>query len=169
MKILSHQLFLNEEKFRIHMQKIQVNRLKNNPIIYPEMDKSLDRNINGPSLIIAPEWIKNPLGKYYLYFASHKGSYIFLAYANDLEGPWRIYKNGTLRLEESLFPTKPATKIPKYAKEIVIHGSDETKPHIASPDVHVDENTNEIRMYYHGLRKNGSRNYKNISKNQIKL
>jgi hypothetical protein len=138
------------------MQNIIVKRLKSNPIIYPELDDSLDHNINGPSLIIAPEWVEKPLGKYYLYFASHKGSYIYLAYANDLEGPWQIYKNGTLHLEESLFPTQPAIKLPKYAKEIEKHGSDETTPHIASPDVHAHNKTKEIRMYYHGLQLNGS-------------
>ena len=30
-------------------------------------------NINGPSLIKVPHWMENPLGKYYLYFAHHKG------------------------------------------------------------------------------------------------
>ncbi|NET62179.1 MAG: hypothetical protein F6K47_40550, partial [Symploca sp. SIO2E6] len=32
-------------------------------------------NINGPSLIRVPEWIENPLGRYYLYFAHHQGKY----------------------------------------------------------------------------------------------
>ncbi|MFX0081819.1 MAG: hypothetical protein ACFE94_08705 [Candidatus Hodarchaeota archaeon] len=138
------------------MPNFKVTRLKNNPIIYPEMDDSLDRNINGPSLIRVPEWIKNPLGRYYLYFASHKGSYIYLAYSDNIEGPWQIFKNGTLQLEESLFPTKPSIQVPNYAKGAVKHGSDETKPHIASPDVHVYHETKEIRMYYHGLQRDGS-------------
>ena len=137
------------------MLKFKVNSLKSNPIIYPEMDESLSHNINGPSLIRVPNWIKNPLGRYYLYFASHKGSFIYLAYANDLEGPWQIYKNGTLQLEESLFSTTPSTIIPKYANEAVKHGSNERKPHIGSPDVHVNEQTKEVRMYYHGLQSDG--------------
>ena len=42
-------------------------------LIHPEMPE-LDRehgfsNINGPSLVRVPEWVENPLGKYYLYFA----------------------------------------------------------------------------------------------------
>jgi hypothetical protein len=134
----------------------KVTRLKNNPIIYPEMDDSLDRNINGPSLIRVPEWIKNPLGRYYLYFASHKGSYIYLAYSGNIEGPWQIFKNGTLQLEQSLFPIIPSIQVPNYAKDAVKHGSDETKPHIASPDVHLHEETKEIRMYYHGLQSDGT-------------
>ena len=30
-------------------------------------------NINGPSVISVPDWVENPLGKYYLYFAHHRG------------------------------------------------------------------------------------------------
>ena len=33
-------------------------------------------NINGASLIKVPDWIENPLGKYYLYFSHHNGKYI---------------------------------------------------------------------------------------------
>lgn len=137
------------------MPEIKVKRFKNNPIIYPEMDNSLGHNINGPSLIHVPKWIENPLGHYYLYFASHKGSYIYLAYADDLEGPWCIYKKGTLQLEESLFSTTASIRVPQFAKEAAKHGSDETKPHIGSPDVHIHENTKEIFMYYHGLESDG--------------
>ena len=71
--------------------KYEVKRFKNNPIIYPNMDESLGINIAGPSLIRVPNWIKNPLGRYYLYFSAHKGDYIRLAYADQLEGPWQIY------------------------------------------------------------------------------
>ena len=74
----------------------EVKRFKNNPIIYPNMDESLGINIAGPSLIRVPNWIKNPLGRYYLYFSAHKGDYIRLAYADQLEGPWQIYNKGTL-------------------------------------------------------------------------
>lgn len=102
-------------------------RLPNNPIITPEMDPDIGRNINGPSLIRAPEWLPNRLGKYYLYFAHHQGQYIRLAYADALEGPWTVYGPGTLRLEQT----------PCYH-------------HIASPDVHVDEANRRILMYYHG-------------------
>ena len=85
-------------------------------------------NINGPSLIRAPRWLENPLWKYYLYFSHHYGKYIRLAYSDRLEGPWCIYEPGTLQLKESYF----------------LH-------HIASPDVHLDEENFEIRMYYHGV------------------
>ena len=131
------------------MIEILVKRLKNNPIIYPELDSSIGSNIAGPSLIRVPSWIENPLGNYYLYFAGHKGTYIRLAFAEKLEGPWKIYRNGSLHLEESYFPTVP----PKL--KIRTNMLDDDVPHIASPDMHVIEDSKEIRMYYHGLELGG--------------
>jgi len=110
------------------MVDFKIKRFKNNPIIYPKLDSSIGSNITGPSLIRVPSWIENPLGKYYLYFAGHKGTYIRLAFAEKLEGPWEIYGKGSLHLEDSYFPTAPPdhkirSKLP-----------DENVPHIASPD-----------------------------------
>ena len=107
----------------------RVERLPGNPIIRPEMLPGADgENINGPSLIRVPSWVKNPLGRYYLYFAHHKGEYIRLAYADRLEGPWKIHAPGVLHLADA-----PGCR-----------------GHIASPDVIVDEARREIRMYFHG-------------------
>ena len=106
---------------------MNVRRFASNPIIHLGSDVGLGGNINGPSLIQAPGWISRPLGRYYLYFAHHQGDHIRLAYSDSLEGPWRIYQPGTLRLEHS------------YCYN-----------HIASPDVHVDETNRQVRMYYHG-------------------
>lgn len=105
-------------------------RLGDGPIIphNEHTDALVGSNINGPSLIRVPDWLPNPLGRYYLYFAHHVGPTIRLAYADTLRGPWTIHAPGTLRLEEAHFID-----------------------HIASPDVHVDDETREIRMYYHGL------------------
>jgi hypothetical protein len=64
-------------------------------------------NTQGPSIIKAPEWIEGRLGDYYVYFADHKGRYIRLAYADNLQGPWRIYPPGSLQFEESRFLTEP--------------------------------------------------------------
>jgi len=109
--------------------RFEVVRFPTNPIIRPEMLPGGDgENINGPSLIRAPVWLKHPLGKYYLYFAHHGGKYIRLAYADSLAGPWKIYEPGTLRLEEA-----PGCK-----------------GHIASPDVVVDDERKAIRLYFHG-------------------
>lgn len=106
----------------------RVIRSDGNPIIRPEMLPNDDgRNINGPSLIRVPEWLPNPLGKYYLYFADHGGTYIRLAYADDLDGPWKVYEPGTLHLEQA----------------------PDGRRHIASPDVHVDNERKKLRMYFH--------------------
>ena len=106
---------------------MNVRRFASNPIIHLGSHAGLGGNVNGPSLIQAPGWIDRPLGRYYLYFAHHQGDYIRLAYSDNLEGPWRVYQPGTLRLEQS------------YCYN-----------HIASPDVHVDEINRQVRMYYHG-------------------
>jgi hypothetical protein len=137
------------------MLKFKVKRLPNNPIIYPQMHKSLGNNITGPSLIKVPDGVENKLGNYYLYFGAHKGDYIRLAYANQLVGPWQIYEKGTLHLEDSMFPTTPSERALKLKQDPNYEGPDETMPHIASPDVHVIREKKEIHMYYHGLMKNG--------------
>ena len=102
-------------------------RFPGNPIITPNMDDRMGSNINGPSLIRAPLWLPSRLGEYYLYFAHHQGQYIRVAYADRLEGPWTMYRPGTLRLEQTPFIR-----------------------HVASPDVHVDDDKRQIRMYCHG-------------------
>ncbi len=106
---------------------MQVKRLSPNPIIKPALDESIGANINGPSLLLVPDWLPKPLGRYYLYFAHHQGKSIRLAYADALTGPWTVYSPGTLRLEQT----------PCYH-------------HIASPDLHIDNNNRRILMYYHG-------------------
>lgn len=105
-------------------------RCENNPIITPSMpglEGADGENINGPSLIRVPDWLPDPLGRYYLYFAHHNGTHIRLAYADAPEGPWTVYKPGTLRLEQTA-----------------------CVKHVASPDVHVDQDRRQIRMYFHG-------------------
>ena len=106
---------------------MRVKRFSTNPIIRPDMDASMGTNVNGPSLIRVPDWLPSPLGRYYLYFAHHRGTYIRLAYADRLAGPWQTYESGTLQLADT-----PCGR------------------HIASPDVHVDDERREVRMYYHG-------------------
>ena len=83
---------------------VTATRLGDGPIITPEMDARMGGNIQGPSLIKVPEWVENPLGNYYLYFADHRGTYIRMAYADEVTGPWTVYSPGSLRLEDSFFP-----------------------------------------------------------------
>lgn len=108
-------------------QAPRVRRLPANPIVAPASDPSLGTNINGPSLIRVPKWVEKPLGRYYLYFADHNGKYLRLAYADRVDGPWKIHQPGTLQLTQSYFTD-----------------------HIASPEAVVDEQHQQIRLYYHG-------------------
>ena len=135
---------------------IDVQRVVDRPIIHAGLDPSIGTNIQGPSLIRTPDWLPNRLGRYYLYFADHKGSYIRLAYADNIKGPWSIHVPGSLHLPESNFlterPPVPAGRSPVAPREGVPSPADSAViPHIASPDAHVRNDRREIVMYYHGL------------------
>ncbi|MCL5130510.1 hypothetical protein [Algibacter sp. L4_22] len=109
-------------------------RAENNPMISPKMDGlegKIGGNINGPSVIKVPDWVQNPLGKYYMYFAHHHGKFIRLAYANSPTGPWTIYKPGVLHIDKTA-----------------------AVGHIASPDVIIDDETKTMRMYFHSYNHN---------------
>jgi len=130
--------------FAAEPEDISISRLGDGPIISPETYESIGNNIQGPSLIKVPNWVEEPLGAYYLYFADHRGDYIRMAYADAITGPWTVYAPGTLGLEDSYFPTTcppcsqaPGSDAPVYA-------------HIASPDVHVRHDLKKIVMYLHG-------------------
>jgi len=148
-------------------RRIGVRRLVDRPIIAPGMDARMGPNIEGPSLIRTPDWLPGRLGRYYLYFADHKGDYIRLAFADRLEGPWTIHAPGSLQLTQSGLPTAPPPKPPNTEALFSAQGvanrappgrpgipsliDDATLPHIASPDVHVDEAGRRVIMYFHGL------------------
>lgn len=105
-------------------------RLLDEPIIHaelPGLEGDRGVNINGPSLIRVPDWVPAPLGRYYLYFAHHGGHYIRMAYADNLTGPWTVLPEpGVLHMDDA-----PGSR------------------HIASPDVHVDNDLQQLRMYFH--------------------
>lgn len=106
---------------------MKAQRLLDRPIIIPGMDTRMGSNINGPSLIRVPEWVRNPLGRYYLYFGHHRGDYIRLAVANEITGPWHIHSPGVMPLSTSGF-----------------------SHHLASPEIRIDEAAQQIWLYYHG-------------------
>ena len=147
---------------------IRVERLVDRPIIGPELHPSIGVNIQGPSLIRVPDWVEGRLGAYYLYFADHKGSYIRLAYADALTGPWHVHPPGCLTLAQSGFPTESLIvsdeEVARFEARYRALGvtishdmrSELTTPHIASPDVHVDERARRIVMYFHGLEHPGN-------------
>lgn len=167
-------------------QIFEVRRIMDDPVIDESLHPALlveteefgYTNINGPSLIKVPSWIDNPLGKYYLYFAHHKGRHIRLAYADSLTGPWTMSSDNPLSLVDSGFPRNDdevpskmnLTKHLSLSEIIAINevGKSDQKAyeskekqniarskrstvHIASPDVVIDDDKQEIRMYYHGL------------------
>jgi hypothetical protein len=120
-------------------QNLKFKRFESNPIITPaSLPGKEGEDINGPSLIKVPDWVTNKLGRYYLYFAHHKGDYIRLAYADDLKGPWKIYKPGTLKLSETI-----GGKLSGDSND------GENGKHIASPDAHIDNNAKQIVLYFH--------------------
>ncbi len=109
---------------------VMAERVGDAPVIAPDMpglEGELGENIDGPVVIHVPDWIEEPLGQYYMYFAHHRGTYIRLAYADDPAGPWTVYEPGTLQLDQTT----------------ALH-------HIASPDVLVDDENQRLLMYFHG-------------------
>ena len=91
-----------------------------------------ERSCTGPSVIRVPAWIEHPLGRYYMYFAHHKGTYIRLAYADSLNGPWNIYEPGVLNVGDTIF-TRPQPDPPDSSPNLYTH--------VASPEIFVDEST----------------------------
>ena len=87
------------------------------------------RNIVGPSVIKSPAWLPtgNLPGRYLMYFASHAGEHMRVAYADAPAGPWTIHPAHIL----------PVRSVPHC------------RGHIASPDVHIEAAKRTIGMYFH--------------------
>jgi hypothetical protein len=123
-------------------------RLPENPLVSVTSSKSLGDNVNGPSVIRVPAWIPHPLGRYYMYFAHHKGAYIRLAYADSLKGPWKIYEPGVLNVRDTIFyrlqPDPPNSPPSLYT-------------HVASPEIFIDHANKQLVMYVHGMWSDGKR------------
>ena len=131
---------------------ISATRIGDGPIIHQGMCESLDDNINGPSLVERPSWLLGP-GRFLRYFSHHKGQHIRLAFADRLEGPWQVHAPGVLPLGVTpLAQTPPDVPQPDWA---VAQGEDGLYPHLASPDVWVDEDARCLRMLVHGLASHG--------------
>lgn len=124
-----------------------VRRLVDHPLIDCRADARLAGNVKGSSLIRVPDWVQNPLGRYYLYCAHHEGDRIRLAFADTLTGPWALHSPGVLHLETSGFPTVPPREedLDLRVKAWVSQGLDGLYPHIASPDALIDEQNQQIR------------------------
>jgi len=107
-------------------------------------------NINGPSLIRIPDWIDpqdriDPSAVYYLYFAHHRGNYIRLAWAADLEGPWHLHRVGA----GVAIGSRGVLDLGLADRIDLDHGL-AIFDHIASPEVLADDANQRIVMYFHG-------------------
>jgi hypothetical protein len=127
---------------------VTARRLAQNPLVTVESSPSLGDNVNGPSIIRVPEWVDQPLGRYYMYFAHHMGAFIRLAYADRIEGPWRIHEPGVLPVASTAFyrlqPDPPENLENFYT-------------HVASPEVYVDHTNRRLVMWFHGWFTEGQR------------
>ena len=127
---------------------VRAQRFAENPLVTVRSDPSLGDDVNGPSVIKVPTWVKHPLGRYYMYFAHHRGKYVRLAYADSLHGPWKVYVPGVLNVSATAF-YRPQPD-PPYE----IYG---VYTHIASPEVMIDEAHQRIIMWVHGQFSDGKR------------
>jgi hypothetical protein len=127
---------------------IAAKRFPENPLITVKTSPSLGDNVNGPTIIRVPNWVQRPLGRYYMYFAHHKGHYIRLAYADSLHGPWKIYEPGVAHVETTAFfrPEPDPENSPPGAYT-----------HVASPEIYVDGSRKRIVMWFHGVWTEGKR------------
>jgi hypothetical protein len=123
-------------------------RFSENPLITVLSSPSVGDNLNGPSIIRVPQWVKEPLGRYYMYFAHHKGQHIRLAYADSVRGPWKVYEPGVLKVSKTAFfrPQPDPVNSPEFAYT-----------HVASPEIYVDNAHKKILMWVHGMWTEGQR------------
>lgn len=139
----------------IYSVKYDARRLNNGqPVITQEMFTELDaedegENINGPSVIRIPEWIApedraHPDAFYYCYFAHHDGQYIRMAWASEIEGTWHLYQTGSEIEPGDRGVLDLGNDVISLDNGIVIPNN-----HLASPDVHVDDENQRIIMYFH--------------------
>ena len=127
------------------------------PLISVDACPQLGGNINGPSLIRCPDWLDHRPAKYLLYFAHHEGRSIRMATSDHLCGQWELHDPHPLELEDSGFAiTAPAlSELHPEALSFIDNGADGNYPHIASPDIYIDRQNHQVRLYYHGRMHNG--------------
>ena len=112
---------------------MRVERLPGNPIIGPGIDARVGSTSTGRRWCEFRSGFVSRWARTTSILRTTGASTSRMAYADDLEGPWATYGPGVLDLAESLFAR------PGFSS------------HVASPDVHVDEENRQIRMYYHGV------------------
>jgi hypothetical protein len=126
------------------------------PIITQEMFRQTGvpnegHNINGPSVIRVPDWLGSRLtgtvvadAKYFMYFGNHGGQYIRMAYAENIEGPWKLYQTGKTFEEGERGVLDLGAD-----RQIDIGNNLRILDHIASPRAYLDHTNKEVRLYFH--------------------
>ena len=128
--------------------EVEVARFSQNPLITVDTSALLGGNVNGPTVVRAPDWVERPLGRYYMYFANHMGTFIRLAHADALTGPWKIYEPGVLHVRDTTF-FRPQPDPPEALADFYTH--------VASPEIFVDAERRRFVMWVHGWWTNGKR------------
>jgi hypothetical protein len=128
--------------------RVTARRLPQNPLITTRTSASLGDNINGPTVVRVPPWVKQPLGRYYMYFAHHMGAFIRLAYADRIEGPWRIHEPGVLPVRDTAF-FRPQPDPPENLENFYTH--------VASPEISIDTKRQRLVLWFHGWYTDGQR------------
>jgi hypothetical protein len=129
--------------------RVTATRIAQNPLMTVATSPSLGDNVNGPSIIRVPSWIPHPLGRYYAYFAHHKGQFIRLAYADAITGPWKVYEAGVVPVRDTAF-YRPQPDPPDGPVDLFY-------THVASPEIYVDETHKRLVLWTHGWWTNGER------------
>ena len=137
--------------------------------IDPIIDASVEGaggNTNYPSMIRVPDWIPvserpHPDAQYYLYYSSHSGSYIRMAWAEFLTGEWTVWNPsfgsgvdrawGTGNNNGTQTPGHGVLDMNLGGDRIIDLGNTEIEGHLASPDVFVDHVNQRIVMITHGF------------------
>ena len=124
---------------------VRVSRFATNPLVTVKSSATLGGNVNGPTVIRVPPWVKQPLGRYYMYFANHRDVFIRLAYADAVTGPWKIHEPGVWHVKDSaLYRPQP---------DSARFGGFNT--HFASPEIFIDNANRRIVLWAHGWYTNG--------------
>ena len=143
--------------------RLEVTRLNGNqPIITGQMFLDIDAslthdagNINGPSLVRVPDWIPaedraDPAAVYYLYFAHHSDTYIRMAWAADIEGPYTLFNTHADALLDDGMPGRGVLDLVNKGTRIVFPNAKyKIGGTLASPDVVIDHANQQFLMYFH--------------------
>ncbi len=108
-------------------------------------------NINGPTLVCLPEWLRKRLSdtpleaaRYFLYFSHHKGAYIRMAWSETIEGPYHLYQTGTAVPEgrRGVLDIGPEREI-RFDNGLRFFG------HVASPRILFDHERERVILFFH--------------------